>query len=510
MRFSILSPNITPKWIWYVLVPFAALLGGLAVAYAILRLKDNSNYYFSLQLTYSHILVKMIYLYLFSVSFYFRKEIIKSLRTFFNEPVSVYSIAIFRIGFFGFIIGLYWYQFQNAAILEIADFKVEPLPYTSWYLPLLSFNFSFYQTAYYLGIGVALMSCFGIGYRYIAWLNIIFSFYLIGLPMFLGKLFFMQLWFWGSCFLAFAPASDVLSIDALLFFKGEKKDSQFHPKYGYAIKFIWLHLGIIYFFSAMGKLNDTGIAWAIGDNMINQMQIEWLTNYYAIPSFRLDHYPIVAQLGGLYIMYIELIFIFLLFNKKTQWVALFGGLSVHWGATYFLHLSMGDMQFMYLSFLVVLLIPYKGNYPIFPTVNKWNKLPLKIGIVFFIINSLCGFFEINSWPFSAYPKHSSYVSSTFKRIEFSLPSLDRFALDSIAQKNNFRKDNYYSLSDNAIVAMQNNDTVSLYKNLTILWQNWQINNPELARAAKPEVYILETPIDPKKKYEIISQRKIAF
>lgn len=496
------------------LFPILFLVICFTIAYAVLYYIIPDAYFFPTQLFLSKILVFTIAGQII-VTIFLKFQIVKKhIITFFFEPVSPYSLAIFRIGFFTLINGMYWYQYQNVGIIKMPNYSIIPLPFSQWYLQWLPFNYAFYKYVYYIGTIVAIFSALGLGYRYLAWLNIVFSFYLIGLPMFLGKLFYMQLWFWGSCFLAFSPASDTLSIDAFskkLFKK--KIEIVSHYKYGIALKWLWLHLGIIYFFSAIYKLLHTGLSWALGSNMINQMQIEWLTNYYEIPSFRIDNFPLLAKGGGVYIIIIELLFIFFLFSKKTRWFALLGGLSMHWGATYFLNLSMGDMQFMYLSIASVLVLSKKreSNIIIDIKANYFNA-PMIIGIVFFTVNSIFGFFNISSWPFSSYPSHSSNIQNTFTRVEFEIQKngLKRTDIDSIGKKNGFRKDNYYSISDDIIQAKLKGDTLAINDNIKLLWNNWRLNNPELRNVVKPEVYIIETPIDPEKKNIIIRKEKIDF
>ena len=496
------------------LIPIVIYVGIASLLYFVSNTFLKPAIFYDLQHIGSNILATVILIHVFGIIVFKHKRLIYEWNNFIAEPVSPYSLAVFRIGFFGLINGLYWYQFQNAGILKLGEPTVVALPYTSWYLNLLPFNYQFYKTIYLAGIVVASLSALGIGYRYIAWLNILFSFYLIGLPMFLGKLFFMQLWFWGSCILAFAPAADVLSFDSLFSRQqGIYQSPKPHYKYGIALKWIWLHLGIIYFFSAIWKLKDTGLYWALGDNMINQMQIEWLTNYYRIPTFRLDQYPLLAHSGGLFIIIIELIFIFLLFQKPLRWLALLGGITIHWGATYFLHLSMGDLQFMYLSLLCVMLVPVKANNKVFTIGNyKTNTITMWIGAFLFTLNSVFGFFNIASWPISSYPTHSANIQSTFARIEFEIPQagLTRWDIDSIGRENGFRKDNYYKLSDDAINAYRMNDTIAAIKNIRMLWKNWQLNNKDLQAFNSPSVLIIETPISPEKKEHIIKQEKVDF
>jgi hypothetical protein len=461
---------------------------------------DAKQPFMALQMLGSRGLVGLVVLIVLRVLWKDGRAGFSIIHNFLSESVSPFSLAIFRIGFFGLINGMYWYQLQNAAVMASGTTEVIPLPFSGWYDWLLPMDYGFYRTVYCMGTAMALLSMLGVAYRQVAWLNIFFCFYLIGAPMLLGKLFFMQIWFWGCCLLAFAPAADALSVDALLarWRNGESRPGP-SARYGMALKWLWLHLGIIYFFSAFHKLWDTGLAWALSDSMINQMHVEWLTNYEKVPALRLDSWPWLAHAGGLFVIIIELVFILLIIVRRTRWFAVIGGLSIHWGAAYFLHLSMGDLQFMYLSIVAVIVIPFRDsglNQVSIPSF-RWNKTH-GIGAFLLSVNVLFGLFNIPSWPFSAYPSHSAYIGPTFTRVEFDLAmaGIDRHGLDSMALASGFRKDNYYNMSDAALSAYERGDTVEMAIQLKLLWANWLSNNPGLSEMDPPCAYLLETPVHP--------------
>ena len=471
------------------------------------------------QHTLSIALVYLIYAHIFFLLFYHRKSIRGGVVRFFGEAISPYNIAVFRIGFYLFLILMYGYQYHHSFAPYRPDMTLVPLKFTGWYLNFIPISRQLYAVMYYSGCMVALCCAIGLGNRYIAWLSIVFSFYIIGMPMFLGKMFYMHMWFWISSFMAFAPSTQVLSLDwAIKRIKGKYVDTAPHFKYGLALKFIWIHFGIIYFFSAIYKLKVTGLSWALGPNMINQIQLEWLQNYYdIIPVWRVDKYPALLHTGGMVVLCMELLFIFFIFSKKYKWLAVAGGLSMHQMATYLMNISFADLQFLYLSFLDVRLFKSNSNAnddacKSDVKLDAGSRATLIIGAIYFAFNSLFGFFNIDSWPFSCYPAHNSDVAQTYKRVEFEINSGVGYAIkvDSIGRKNNFRKDNYFAIDEKVVKAVEQKDTIAQRRYLHLLWNIWQSNNPELTQYDTPQPYLIETPVDPEKRKVFIQKKNLVY
>lgn len=491
-------------------------------AYYLLSYFGSPLEFDSQQLQLSHLLVLTIYLHIIGALFISRKTIGRFIIEFFSEAVSPYNLAFFRIVYYSMLVLLYNYQYYHLFPNYDGQSTLIPLPFTSWYLPFIPLSPILFKILYYSGSIVAIVCAIGFANKYIGWLNVLFSFYLIGVPnFFLGKVQYMHVWFWISSFLAFAPCSDVLSVDWVLKkWQNALPEYTPHLKYGIALKFLWLHFGIIYFFSAMGKLKLTGLNWALDSSMIYQIQLEWLQHYYNnIPKLRLDHYPRIAAAGGLSILSLELIFIFVVFSRKFRWLAAVSGICFHQLAGYFMSLPFPDLQCFYSSFINVGVLKKNTNaaFKLNSLKNSFQqdwrlRCVTIIGCFYFLVNSVFGFFNIPSWPFSCYPAHNAHVAATFKRVQFEMltEGLDWIRMDSIGNKNNLDKDNYFFLDDKILQAEERNDTLSRKKYLRVLWRVWQNYNPELKKFPHPKAFIVETSLNPNLRHVLIQKKEIGY
>lgn len=452
--------------------------------------EDSVHYLFQKKISYILIFCIYLHLLLFTISQY--RNLRKLIKTFLLEKVHPINLSIFRIVLFGSLIPLYFFQLKNAELLDHRAQFFQALHYTEWYAWIFSMNYQVYKILFVLGVFFAFISMIGLFYKKTAWLNIFFSLILLGAPMFLGKLYYFQIHVWACCILAFAPASDVLSIDSII----SKTKSTPNYEYGLPLKLIWVLLGIIYFFSAIGKLSDLGLYWALSDNAVRQIQVEWITNYQHIPWIRIDHYPLFIKASSFAALILEISFPFLIFHRQLRKIAILGGLSLHFFATYFMHLSMLNLQVIYFSFINLFRQNTVDSLKF--TIDSNFKKVLYIGLVMIVINFVYGALRIDSWPFSAYPSHSAKIDQYYSRIVFEIPevNLNYLDIDSIGSKNNFHIDNFEKASLKSIEAFNQQDSLLLLKSIHLLWSNWQINNPELKEYHQPSVYILETNVHP--------------
>ena len=68
-----------------------------------------------------------------------------------------------------------------------------------------------------------------------------------------------------------------------------------------------LLLGAIYFFPGLHKLLTSGLDWALSDNLRFQLYWKW-AQYGVVPRLRLDAYPWLLHVGGLFVLAFELSF----------------------------------------------------------------------------------------------------------------------------------------------------------------------------------------------------------
>ncbi|MBK8659446.1 MAG: hypothetical protein IPN22_11405 [Bacteroidetes bacterium] len=238
-----------------------------------LSLNELSVDFFQQQLRLSHWLIRALLLQLCIVLFLSRHRLKELVTTFFAKKASPFNVAIFRIiigynlsgVYSGFIDHhSYWAGFPHHMRVS--------LPYMDWFIQNVPISPAQYHWAGVFGMVAAKCIMFGFLTRPMLLVNIALGIYIINVPMFFGKLFHMHIWVWFPLLLTFSPCADVLSIDWLIRkLRGRSIDTAPHTKYQLPLTFIWLQLGLIYFFARYVKLNACGLAWALSNSMINQV-----------------------------------------------------------------------------------------------------------------------------------------------------------------------------------------------------------------------------------------------
>jgi hypothetical protein len=96
-------------------------------------------------------------------------------------------------------------------------------------------------------------------------------------------------------------------------------------------------LAVIYFFPGYWKLRESGLDWIFSDNLQNQMFWKWY-QFGALPTWRVDRYPALVQLGALGVVLLELSFPLLVALPRLRAFAAALGLGFHVAAAKLLFL----------------------------------------------------------------------------------------------------------------------------------------------------------------------------
>lgn len=429
-----------------------------------------------------------------------KAEIKTFLYNYLFEPTSPYTLSFLRILFFSYLIFIY--SAKLSTVLPIVDLEHrESLPFIGWLVHILPINADIYSLFAYVGIVSSILIIIGWRTKTFMIINAITIFYVMATPNFFGKLWHEQIVIWLSWIMALSQCSNVLSIDALL--KG--KNTEQSGDNTWPIRLIWLHFGLIYFWAGFYKIWDAGFDWALSDSMINQVQLEWLQHFDKVPLIRIDHYPIILHLGGLLVILFELLFPFFILVKNWRWIAFFGGLIMHNLLGYFLYISfLHFLQVFYVFFVDINWI-VKNKVKQVNLKHKANS-KLKIGILILVLNLFAGMFNINSYPFSAYPKYSALIPGKILFIRFNANDggIDTFGE---AKKSGFRWEDYgwleYELINNF------NDGKRIDKEVSDYWEIWKTKIKNLQNCKKVVVELCERPVQPEGKYKIVVLDTIA-
>lgn len=503
-NFSLLE-NIKFRYLKaFLIFQFCLLLLCLIVWYSLdLKFSDLEFFEKQLHLSRLYILIALTFTAVYFIAFNFAAFSSKIL-TFLFSAASAYNLAIYRIAFFLTLIYTYsGLLHKSFTIIEHKD--REALPFIGWLIEILPITQELYLIVTLTGIICCLFLVFGLFSRFFLFVNAVIVCYIIAVPNFYGKLWHSQFQIWVSWILLFAPVSDVYSLDKL-FFKKKKQQSK-SPNYNFPIKIIWLQFGIIYFWAGFYKLWDVGFEWALGETMINQVQLEWFEHFDNLPIFRIDYYPALLNIGGLICILFELSFGFFLFHPRLKYISIIGGILMHNVIGIFMYIAFLRLQVQYIVFLNFekVLKWIKGKFSKFPYTDviainredRVNKKMVYLSIMIISMNFIFGMFNISSFPFSTYPTYSEKVESSKEYFHYEIldDNKKNTNLWELGKRKNFRWENFTRLEYAIIKKYREQkviDTPAIYNQ----WRWWSNHIDELKNIDSINVFIIKRHLNP--------------
>jgi hypothetical protein len=285
-----------------------------------------------------------------------RRERVRTvLLDFFGAAGHPINLAIFRIVLFTVLFiradvdSITWY----AALSPDLHY---PPPGWSWLLGVLPITPDIALAATWLVKVACVFAIIGLFSRTSAAVVCVVGLYALGILQFYGKVSHFHHLMWFAGLMAVSPAGHALSMDALIrAFRsagsGECLPPERHVVYALPLRFVWLLMGLIFFFPGFWKAWRAGARWALSDNIRMAMYQKWTEFGDWAPAVRIDQYPVLYQASGLATMLFELSFIFLIFFGTGRMIALFGGLAFHQMTNLFMRISFWHLQPMYVSFV---------------------------------------------------------------------------------------------------------------------------------------------------------------
>ncbi len=129
---------------------------------------------------------------------------------------------------------------------------------------------------------------------------------------------------WLGALLAASPCDHALAIDAA-------RASPPALAYGVPLQLARALLGCVYFFPGVHKVAAQGLAWALGDNLRNQLLWKWF-EHGEVGALRLDQHPTLLALGGLGVLAFELSAPLVFLHPRLRRAAAIAGLLFHLSA----------------------------------------------------------------------------------------------------------------------------------------------------------------------------------
>jgi len=488
----------------------AVIIGAFLLSLSIYLLKvAHPDYGFDFQLSVARSFLIISTLALLLHALLNSKPLWGKLRTFLFEASSPYPLAFIRIIFFTYQAFLFAVIFYLQHGNSIGKLEKVSLPGIGWLVEIVPVNSEIYSWTCWIGAVVSLVIAFGWRTRLFMLVNVPIVFYIVAAPNFFGKLWHEQVIIWMAWILASSPCFDVLSIDSKRF---PRSEIVIDPKYGYHIRMIWLHFGVIYFFAGFYKLWDSGFDWALSDSMINQVQIEWFENYDRVSEWRLDRFPNLLKFGGLAVILFELLYPLLLFHRKLRWVSILGGLAMHNVLKKLMYIGFEwKLQVFYVVFipferLLKAVRPKLFNVSPGGASLGLRTLPVLFPAVILTGNIFCGVFKVNSYPFSIYPIYSQIVESRVRYFEYRVMNKgkEHVKFRQEAGKSWFRWEDYSRIEYHIINTYLNTGELDSV-GVRTMWERWRIGVSSLSELDSVDVFVVERPLDPDSADTKISQ-----
>ena len=313
------------------------------------------EYYFeSGRVQFSRLVMLAVCLQAIVVAALLRRETRQTVVDFFTARSSPINLAVLRIVFFAVL-------FQFVDVEHVVWFSQIPPELrfppvgVGWLLPYVPINSSAVTlTAVMLRV-CCLSALVGLFSRTSAALAALLSLYVLGVPELYGKVNHYHYLVAFAALLAASPCGDALSCDAVraAWRRADRgQTAQPAPSMAYALplRFVWLLVGLIYFFPGFWKLWSSGFDWAFSDNLSLQMHAKWLEYGDWTPFFRLDQHPLLSQAAGFLTIVFEISFVFLIFFPRVRLLAPLGGLLFH-TLTYVFMVIFFNVTAVYVAFV---------------------------------------------------------------------------------------------------------------------------------------------------------------
>ncbi len=200
------------------------------------------------------------------------------------------------------------------------------------------------RVAYYVAASLVLVGLYS---RIAGAVLLVSATYLFAIASMGGAVFHDMHILWFIAILLVSSAGDTWSLDA--HFDGRAPFVRTPParSTGIAVFVARTLLGLIYFFPGFHKLRESGLAWALSDNLRNQMHAKWL-EHGAIPWPRIDHAPLLLRCGGLLVLAFELSFLFVVHvGPRARLLLAVSGILFHLFTERFLFIPFSSLWLPY-------------------------------------------------------------------------------------------------------------------------------------------------------------------
>lgn len=293
-----------------------------------------------------------------------RKRVIGAIRRYFTTASHPINLAIFRIVVFWQAYSLGWFDLI-ATIVGMPDTMQSPpptgIPAIGPLAALSHWPIHPLGPAEVLVLGRIMMAAcitgmLGLFSRTSA-LVVAFTFFFgWGAAQWYGKVDHHHHVLWFLLILAVSRCGDALSVDSLVRAwrrgrTGNTEPPQPGVSYGLPLRMSILLMGVLYFFPGFWKIWRSGFDWFLSDSPFNQMYEKWYTLGGWLPSIRPDGSPLLVHAAALGTILFEVSFIFLIFGRRTFYLAGALGVSFHTALNFFMRHGFKSLRNSYVVFV---------------------------------------------------------------------------------------------------------------------------------------------------------------
>jgi hypothetical protein len=211
-----------------------------------------------------------------------------------------------------------------------------------WFVALVPITPALARVAQVVAAFAAFCAIAGVRARVALGVLSVAGFYLLALSQLSGWVWKDMHVLWMAALLAASPCDDALAFD-----RRGVPDASDSRRYGVPLTFARLLLACVYFFPGFHKLRVSGLAWALSDNLRNQLYWKWAEHGVTSP-WRYDRVPHLLQVGGLFVLAFEIGFpVLVLTSRRTRMIALVAGLAFHLMAWWLLRIAFVSLWAQY-------------------------------------------------------------------------------------------------------------------------------------------------------------------
>jgi hypothetical protein len=301
-----------------------------------------------------------------------------------------------------------------------------PPPGFGWVVDLIPTSPAVVGSLWCAFIAACLCGALGLWSRASLWVAGLLSVYLLGLRYCFIKVDHDLIHLpYAALLLANSRCGDVLSLDWLRRRDGNwawfRHDARVElNEYALPLHYLWLLIGLGYFFAGFWKVALCGLDWAFSDNLRNQLWENWACRVDFQPLFRLDRYPLLCRFSAFATLVFELGFVFaLLFRRLRPWLFLVG-VPFHAGIALIMGLNFWPLMAYYPTLIDWGRLLGPPGEPVAAPAPNRRLHGLGLGLAAGV--TLAGLAHLNSWPFSVMPTFAEMAPTTVPVIRITARS----------------------------------------------------------------------------------------